>query len=52
MMIGVILLIYQGFGLALPDGRQFPVVYQNLTAAKGLQRRPEHNGGGIAISTD
>ena len=35
-MIGVILLIYQGFGLALPDGKQFSVLHQNLAAAKAV----------------
>jgi len=33
-MIDVILLIYQGFGLALPDGKQFSVLHQHLPAAK------------------
>ena len=35
-MIGVILLIYQGFGLALPDGKQFSVLHQHLAAAKAV----------------
>ena len=35
-MIGVILLIYQGFVLALPDGKQFSVLHQNLAVAKAV----------------
>jgi hypothetical protein len=40
-MIGVILLIYEDFGLALPDGKKFCVLHQHLAAVKGRQRRTQ-----------